>query len=171
MPCSTSVRLRSRTMKRLIFWNKANCCSVRCRRTSSSLLFDIPPLLYRGGQAAAGRCYRAALDHLQSNVNMTESEGERGLIAWSVPQCPFTIEVTARVLDDIRLAVVDAFFSLPRGGAEIGGVLLGKFAGDRLTISDHAALDCEHAHGPRFTLSAPDEGRLTEMLSLHSLNR
>ena len=99
---------------------------------------------------------------------MSGSGGEAETITWSVPQCPFTIEASARVLDDIRLAVVDAFFSLPRGGAEIGGVLLGKFAGDRLSITDHAALDCEHAHGPSFTLSAPDEARLTEILATHN---
>jgi proteasome lid subunit RPN8/RPN11 len=100
---------------------------------------------------------------------MTESGTERESIAWSVPQCPFRIEVSARVLDEIRVAVVDAFFSLPRGGAEIGGVLLGKFAGSRLTITDYAALRCEHAHGPSFTLSAADEGRLAELLSVHAL--
>src|SRR5436190_1502120 len=46
---------------------------------------------------------------------------------WTVPQCGFTIEYTPLVIDDIRLAVVDAFFSLPRGGAEIGGILLGTY--------------------------------------------
>jgi proteasome lid subunit RPN8/RPN11 len=98
---------------------------------------------------------------------MSQSTGERETVTWSVPQCPFTIEASARVLDDIRLAVVDAFFSLPRGGAEIGGILLGKFTGDRLTITDYAALECEHAHGPSFTLSEPDEKRLVDLLSIH----
>src|SRR5271165_4475555 len=83
--------------------------------------------------------------------------------AWSVPQCPFRIEYAARVLDDIRLAVVDAFFSLPRGGAEIGGVLLGKRVGSRVFIADFETLDCEHAMGPSFTLSVRDQARLTEM--------
>ena len=53
-----------------------------------------------------------------------------------------------KVLDDIRLAVVDAFFSLPRGGAEIGGILLGRRERDRVIITDSAALECEHAFGP-----------------------
>ena len=46
------------------------------------------------------------------------------MAAWSAPECPFKIEYTPHVLEDIRLAVMDAFFSLPRGGAEIGGILL-----------------------------------------------
>ena len=32
-------------------------------------------------------------------------------------------------------------------------------------ISDYAALDCEHAYGPSFVLSPPDEARLAGMLS------
>src|SRR5450759_4608474 len=99
---------------------------------------------------------------------MTDSGTDSTTLTWSVPECPFTIESSARVLDDIRLAVTDAFFSLPRGGAEIGGILLGKFDHGRLVIGDYAALDCEHAHGPSFVLSPPDEVRLKEVLSAHA---
>jgi proteasome lid subunit RPN8/RPN11 len=69
------------------------------------------------------------------------------------------------VLDDIRLAVVDAFFSLPRGGAEIGGILLGQRWKGRLAIQDYVALDCEHAFGPSFSLSQRDQDRLAELLA------
>ncbi|HXK02357.1 MAG TPA: hypothetical protein VMS37_08140 [Verrucomicrobiae bacterium] len=87
------------------------------------------------------------------------------LVSWSVPECPFTIEYSARVLDDIRLAVTDAFFSLPRGGAEIGGILAGTFAGGRVTILGYAPLECEHAFGPSFTISLNDEVRLKKLLA------
>jgi proteasome lid subunit RPN8/RPN11 len=63
---------------------------------------------------------------------------------------------------------MDAFFSLPRGGAEIGGILLGSFDNGHLVIRGYAALDCEHANGPSFTLSPRDEARLTELLSAHA---
>lgn len=82
---------------------------------------------------------------------------------WSVPECPFEIAYSARVLDDIRLAVVEAFFSLPRGGAEIGGILLGQWHGNRISINGREALDCEHATGPSFTLSPRDQARLADM--------
>jgi proteasome lid subunit RPN8/RPN11 len=98
---------------------------------------------------------------------MTESGTDSATISWSVAECPFTIESSARVLDDIRLAVTDALFSLPKGGAEIGGILLGSFETGRLAIVEHAALDCEHAHGPGFTLSPADEGRLMALLAAH----
>jgi len=85
-------------------------------------------------------------------------------LVWEAPQCPFRIEYSARVLDDIRLAVVDAFFSLPRGGAEIGGILLGRHEPDRLIINSYQPIECEHATGPSFTLSRNDEAKLREQL-------
>ncbi|HEX3748826.1 MAG TPA: hypothetical protein VHW09_33100 [Bryobacteraceae bacterium] len=94
-----------------------------------------------------------------------EHSAEIALGKWSAPECPFAIEYSARVLDDIRLAVVDAFFSLPRGGAEIGGVLLGQRTEDRVAITAFEPLDCEHAMGPSFTLSARDQTRLAEMIA------
>ena len=94
-----------------------------------------------------------------------ESERERLLATWSAPECAFPVEYSVQVIDDIRLAVVDAFFSLPRGGAEIGGVLLGSFEGGRLRIVDYAPLECEHATGPSFTLSDRDHARLAALLS------
>jgi proteasome lid subunit RPN8/RPN11 len=92
------------------------------------------------------------------------------LSTWTAPECPFTIEYSPRALDDIRLAVVDAFFSLPRGGAEIGGILCGNWDGGRLTITDYAALDCEHAFGPSFALSPRDETQLSGLLAASSRN-
>jgi len=92
------------------------------------------------------------------------AQAERATVTWSTPECPFSIECSTRVLDDIRLSATDAFFSLPRGGAEIGGILLGAWQEGRLAISDYAALDCEHALGPSFTLSVSDENKLQELI-------
>ena len=86
------------------------------------------------------------------------------LIGWSAPDCPFRIEYAPQVLDDIRLAVVDAFFSLPRGGAEIGGILLGHYRDGVLTIAEQRQLACEHYYGPSFQLSPRDETNLTELI-------
>jgi len=101
---------------------------------------------------------------------MTEQDAESEVATWKAPQCPFTIEYSLRALDDIRLAVVDAFFSLPRGGAEIGGILLGRHSNQRLVIADYVALDCEHAFGPSFTLSPRDQDRLVELLASAAQN-
>src|SRR5215510_13681738 len=84
---------------------------------------------------------------------------------WTVPECPFAIEYSLRVLDEIRLVVVDAFFSLPRGGVEIGGILLGSAVADRVTIVESVPLECEHALGPSFTLSPNDLAKLESQLA------
>jgi proteasome lid subunit RPN8/RPN11 len=84
---------------------------------------------------------------------------------WKVQECPCIIEYSTRVLDDIRRAVVDAFYSVPRGGAEIGGILLGRFSGGKISIQDYQALDCEHAKGPSFTLSPTDQAQLARMVT------
>jgi proteasome lid subunit RPN8/RPN11 len=86
------------------------------------------------------------------------------VVTWSVPQCPYTIECSARTLDDIRLVITDAFFSLARGGLEVGGILLGKIEGRRLSILEYAALECEHAYGPSFTVSLTDMTQLRELI-------
>jgi len=96
---------------------------------------------------------------------MTPSSTSAGSATWTAPQCPFKIDYSLRALDDIRLAVTDAFFSLPRGGAEIGGILLGSWESNRLTVSDFVALNCEHAFGPSFSLSRNDESRLEQLLA------
>ena len=101
---------------------------------------------------------------------MGDSKSGAVLSTWSTPECPFAVEYSPRALDDIRLAVVDAFFSLPRGGAEIGGILCGNWDGRQLTITDYAALDCEHAFGPSFALSPRDEARLGSLLAVTAGN-
>jgi proteasome lid subunit RPN8/RPN11 len=86
------------------------------------------------------------------------------LVSWSAPQCPFEIHYLPRVLDDIRLAAVDAFFLAPHGGVEIGGILVGDLERKRLRITGYAPVECEHARGPSFTLSDRDRERLAEVL-------
>jgi hypothetical protein len=97
----------------------------------------------------------------------TETEA---LKTWGVAQGPFTIEYSRQTLDDIRMAVLDAFRSLPGGGVEIGGLLLGKFENQRLTITQHLPLESEHAYGPSFKLSPKDQTSLEELLGAAGRN-
>jgi hypothetical protein len=87
------------------------------------------------------------------------------LLSLAAPECPFAIEYPAGVLDQIRKAVVDAFFAIPRGGLEIGGVLFGRHGDGLLRIEAFRMLECEHARGPSFTLSEADHFRLRDLLS------
>ncbi len=89
-----------------------------------------------------------------------ESPGSQGPASWEDPQCAFRIEWDTFLLDQVRIVVVDALYAVPRGGIEIGGVLLGKFDGKLLSIDDWAPMECEHLTGPSFVLSAKDQAAL-----------
>ncbi len=84
---------------------------------------------------------------------------------WEDPQCPFRVEWAPDKLNKVRIAVVDAFYAVPRGGIEIGGLLLGRLAGKTLYIDDFAPVECEHLTGPSFALSDKDESALAAQLA------
>jgi proteasome lid subunit RPN8/RPN11 len=88
--------------------------------------------------------------------NSSESLG-----TWTSPQCPFAIEYLPQVLEGIRMAVESAFYRLPHGGLEIGGILLGSHSAGRVAVTDFRPLQCEHAFGPSFRLTASDHSRLS----------
>ncbi|HWB95123.1 MAG TPA: hypothetical protein VG672_00420 [Bryobacteraceae bacterium] len=87
---------------------------------------------------------------------------------WRVPECPFTIEYDADLLDEIRRLAVNAYHSLPHGGAEIGGVLFGTrqsgLDGDHLRIRTFRPIECQYAFGPSFVLSEKDRQGLAKLL-------
>ena len=84
---------------------------------------------------------------------------------WEDPQCPFRVEWEPDELNRIRMTVMDAFYALPRGGIEVGGVLLGKVEGKVMRIESFAPMECEHLTGPSFVLSPKDEAALEMQLT------
>ena len=76
--------------------------------------------------------------------------------SWETPQCPFRIEFPAAVMDEIRAAVVNGYYSVPRGGVEVGGILFGKIERGSVRIESWQPIPCEYATGPSFTLSSND---------------
>jgi proteasome lid subunit RPN8/RPN11 len=68
------------------------------------------------------------------------------------------------VLEQIRLAVVDAFFAIRHGGLEIGGVLFGRYREGLLRIEAFRMIECAHEAGPSFTLSKADQVGLRDLL-------
>ena len=99
-----------------------------------------------------------------------ETQSAKAMTRWTAAECPFAIDYSTRVLDDIRLAVMDAFFSLPRGGAEIGGVLLGRRDAGGIQVTDALPIACEHAFGPGFVLSPRDLDKLAELVAAANKN-
>src|SRR5438128_2486321 len=99
-----------------------------------------------------------------------ETQPDNSLTRWTAAACPFAIDYSPRVLDEIRLAVTDAFFSLPRGGAEIGGIFLGQQDSGRVAIVDALPMECEHAFGPSFVLSPRDLAKLGDQIAAANRN-
>lgn len=85
--------------------------------------------------------------------------------AWRAPACPYRITWDPDVLDDIRVLACDAFYAVPRVGLEIGGILLGRHDAGEIHVTAFRPLECEHASGPAFVLSAADERKLQELIA------
>jgi proteasome lid subunit RPN8/RPN11 len=83
---------------------------------------------------------------------------------WQVPQCPFSIECAAELLDELGREVESGMHS-PRGGQETGGLLFGIADSDCIRIVSQRPIECEHAMGPGFVLSKKDERHLAQLIS------
>ncbi|MGA3044542.1 MAG: hypothetical protein ABSF54_27530 [Bryobacteraceae bacterium] len=98
----------------------------------------------------------------------TEDPSQNGtpanLKTWRIPQCPFSIECSAAVLEQIRREVEAGRVS-PHGEREIGGVLFGSQESGGIRILASQPLPYEHALGPGFVLSEKDEKRLAQLIS------
>lgn len=92
---------------------------------------------------------------------------ETGVYTWQVPGKPVTIHVDFDVIDSILMEVMQGYSSMPRRGAEVGGILLGSVkVGEQsiVRIVDFEPVPCEHARGPSYLLSESDRVRFEETL-------
>lgn len=92
------------------------------------------------------------------DVNLEQAQSREG------SKVPFSIECSPAVLDQIHAEVAEAFYSIPHGGAEAGGVLYGTQEESKVTIRVARPLPCEHAFGPTFNLSPNDVAQLEALL-------
>lgn len=78
------------------------------------------------------------------------------------------IEGAPEAMEAVRAAVIQGYFSLARGGLEVGGLLLGRRDGGTLHIAAARPIECQHAYGPTFTLSDSDLAGLAKLLEASS---
>jgi proteasome lid subunit RPN8/RPN11 len=93
----------------------------------------------------------------------TENVGS-GFRSWGVEGHAIQIEYAVPALEEVCANAVDGLFRFRHGGMEVGGVLFGTAAGDRVRILTYRPLECEHAFGPRFVLSERDRMALKDLL-------
>ncbi len=83
---------------------------------------------------------------------------------WEVPGKAISIRLDFGVVDQVLSEVMQGFGSVPKRGAEVGGLLLGRITEGEPTvvhIRDFEPVNSEHARGPSYLLSEADEERLT----------
>ncbi len=84
---------------------------------------------------------------------------------WLAPGIPFQLEYAPEALEHVRRIAVEAFYSMPRGGMEVGGILLGRRANGLVEVLNSVPIECEHASGPGFVLSPNDHTRLAALVA------
>jgi len=81
---------------------------------------------------------------------------------WEPAGKPIRILLSLDAVDRMLTTVIDGFGSVPKRGAEVGGLLLGsrsRFDGRlSVTIEDYLPVTCSHRFGPSFVLSDEDLG-------------
>ena len=94
-----------------------------------------------------------------------------GFYVWEVPGKWISIELSLDLIDRLQQDVIRGFGSLPRRGAEVGGILLGTVtaAGRVVRVEDYLEVPIEYRRGPSYLLSEPDakafEGELAQLRS------
>ena len=91
-----------------------------------------------------------------------------GAYLWEVPGKPVAVYIALDVVDRILQDTMRGFGAVPKRGAEIGGILLGKSTtGPRLTveIEDYEMIPIEYRRGPSYLLSDADKKAFEETYS------
>ena len=81
-----------------------------------------------------------------------------GFHVWEVPGRWISIELSLDVVDRLNQDVIRGFGSLPRRGAEVGGILLGTVSGGGriVRVEDYREVPIEYRRGPSYLLSELD---------------
>ncbi len=87
---------------------------------------------------------------------------------WKVQGHPLSIQLSFAVIDKLEADIMKGFWSVPKRGAEVGGVLFGRVAAGEDTVTvyvdDYEAVPCEYRRGPSYVLSESDRKRLERTL-------
>ncbi len=82
---------------------------------------------------------------------------------YTCTSCPGqVIYLSYEAVDGMLSEIMTGFGAIPRRGAEVGGLLLGRKDGQTTWIVGFAAVACEHRRGPSFLLSDTDRELLDE---------
>jgi hypothetical protein len=85
-----------------------------------------------------------------------------GYFTYQAPDSGPLIHLSLAALDGMLSEVMTGFGAIPRRGAEVGGILVGKAADAEIWIEGFSMAACEHRRGPSFLLSEQDQEALAK---------
>lgn len=86
-----------------------------------------------------------------------------GYYTYRPPHSELAIHLSLEALDGILGDVLTGFGAIPRRGAEVGGILIGRTEAGKIWIDDFVTVACEHRRGPSYLLSEKDRAGFAEM--------
>ncbi|WP_321472564.1 hypothetical protein [uncultured Paludibaculum sp.] len=87
---------------------------------------------------------------------------------WTVPDTGAVFTMDAVLIQRLRAYVLEGFHILPKRGAEMGGILLGRIlsaAPLAIEVTSFVPVPCEYRYGPSYILSDIDRTKLSLALS------
>jgi len=89
-------------------------------------------------------------------------------VLWEISDKNVSIRVHGDVVDRLSTAIMRGLGAIPRRGAEVGGVLLGRAVlSEKLvvTVDDFEVVSCSYSRGPSFLLSPEEEAQFRETVA------
>jgi len=107
---------------------------------------------------------------LVSSPLPVEGKTSRPIYRWDAPDGSCSVTLGFHLMDELRRQAIEAYLSLPKRGAEIGGLLFGAVRqGGSIAFHIDACenLPCEYRFGPSYKLSETDYVLVSERLAQH----
>src|ERR1022692_3898178 len=89
----------------------------------------------------------------------TPTQDPTGYYVWEVPGQPVVVHLRLDVVDRLAAEVMGGFGSVPKRGAEVGGLLIGTTQPGVPTvvrIDDFEPVACEYRRGPSYQFTEAD---------------
>lgn len=88
---------------------------------------------------------------------------ESSYYIWQPPGSERAVHLSYDVIDRILQDVLRGFGSIPKRGAEVGGILLGRIADNVVEIDDVEIVSCDYRMGPSYLLTENDGKKFAEV--------
>ena len=90
------------------------------------------------------------------------TQGVPGYFVWAVPGQPAVVHLRVDAVDRMSADIMRGFGLVPRRGAEVGGILIGKVESGIIRIEDYEQIPCRYARGPSYLLSESEKAQFDE---------